>query len=232
MNIIVFGASGTVGRHLVDQALARGHSVTAFARDPAKLEQDHPMLARAAGDVHDAETVAHAVQGHDAVMIALGAGRKGGVRAAGTRNVIDAMARHGIRRLVCETTLGAGDSHAVLNFFWKRLMFGLLLRPAFADHQAQEAHIRGSGLDWIIVRPAAFTDGPATGAYLHGFPATERNLTFKISRADVAGFMLDQLADDRYLRRTPGLSYARPVTEPRRAAGIGGGLCRRLSRQS
>ena len=111
-------------------------------------------------------------------------------------------------------------------------MFGLLLRPAFADHQAQELLVRESGLDWVIVRPAAFTNGPATDAYKHGFPATEKNLTFKISRADVAGFMLRQLTDDTYLHRTPGLSYAKPVEAPRRAGVCGRGSCRQLSRQS
>ena len=64
-----------------------------------------------------------------------------------------------------------------------------------------------SDLDWTIVRPAAFTDGELTGAYRHGFPPTKRDLSLKISRADVAGFMLDQLTDDTYLRKTPGLSY-------------------------
>lgn len=211
MNIIIFGATGSIGRHLVEQALAQGHLVTAFARNPGAVSRVHENLSVYQGDVLDADAVADAVQGHDAVLIAIGAGRKGGVRSEGTKNVIDAMRRHGVKRLVCESTLGAGDSYAVLNFFWKRLMFGLLLRPAFADHQAQEAFIQESDLDWVIVRPAAFTDGPATDAYKHGFPATEKNLAFKISRADVAGFMLRQLADDTYLRRTPGLSYARPV---------------------
>jgi len=232
MNIIIFGATGSVGRHLVDQALAQGHNVTAFARRPDGLTQSNPRLVRHSGDVLDAQAVADAVQGHDAVMIALGAGRKGGVRGPGTKNVIDAMARHGIRRLVCETTLGAGDSREVLNFFWKRLMFGLLLRPAFADHAVQEAHIRSCDLDWVIVRPAAFTDGPATEVYKESFPVTEKNLTFKISRADVAGFMLRQLADDTYLHQAPGLSYEKPVKEPRRVAGFCRGSSRRLSRQS
>jgi uncharacterized protein YbjT (DUF2867 family) len=232
MKIIIFGATGSIGRHLVDQALTQGHNVTAFARNPAALDRHHENLTGYAGDVRDAASVAGAVKDHDAVMIALGAGRKGGVRSAGTKNVIDAMRAHGVKRLVCETTLGAGDSYDALNFFWKRLMFGLLLRPAFADHQAQEIHIRNSDLDWIIVRPAAFTDGPATTAYMHGFPATEKNLTFKISRADVAGFMLRQIADDTYLRQTPGLSYVKPAKAPRRAMACGRGSCRRLSRQS
>jgi len=207
MKLIIFGATGTLGRHLVEQALSQGHQVTAFARKPSALKLDHPDLTRQAGDVLDRAAVADALEGQDAVLIALGAGRKGGVRAIGTKHVVDAMARRGLRRLVCLSTLGAGDSRALLNFFWKRIMFGLLLREAYGDHEAQEAVVKQSGLDWTIVRPAAFTDGPATGAYKHGFPPTERNLKLKISSADVAGFMLRQLTDDSYLRQSPGLSY-------------------------
>ena len=86
-------------------------------------------------------------------------------------------------------------------------MFGLLLRPAFADHEAQEVHIRQSDLDWIIVRPAAFTEGPATGEYKEGFAPNERNLELKISRADVASAMLKQLTSDTYLHQAPAFSY-------------------------
>lgn len=207
MKLIIFGATGTVGRHLVEQALAQGHDVTAFARHPGALALQHPRLTRRTGDVLNPSDVKAAMRGHDAALIALGAGRKGTVRAAGTRNIVDAMREQGPRRLVCETTLGVGDSRPLLNFFWKRIMFGLLLRPAYADHVAQEAIIRQSDLDWVIVRPGAFIDGPVTGRYKHGFPATEKNLTLKIARADVADFMLRQLTDNTYLRRTPSLSY-------------------------
>ena len=207
MKLIIFGATGTLGRHLVEQALARGHRVTAFARRPDALELEHHCLDRCAGDVLDRQAVADAVRGHDAVVIALGAGRKGTVRSVGTRHVIEAMQRHGVRRLSCLSTLGAGDSRAHLNFFWKRIMFGFLLRDAYADHQAQEACVAESDLDWIIVRPGAFTNGPATGTYKHGFPATEPDLKLKISRADIADFVLRQLSDDTYLRQSPSLSY-------------------------
>lgn len=207
MNIIIFGATGTIGRHLVEQALAQNHQVTAFARKPHALETEHQNLMRLAGDALDRQVVSDAVQGHDAVLIALGAGRKGGVRSIGTQNIIAAMKRHGVRRLVCQSTLGAGDSSGNLNFLWKHVMFGLLLREAMADHEAQEAFTKQSDRDWIIVRPGAFTDGPITGAYKHGFASSETGLKLKISRADVAGFMLAQLSSDQYLHRTPGLSY-------------------------
>jgi len=207
MNVIIFGATGSVGRHLVEQSLHAGHKVTAFARDPSVLTLTDANLRHRAGDVLDPSAVRAAVAGHDAVIVALGAGRKGNVRAAGTRNIVSAMGHHGLRRLICATTLGAGDSYATLNFFWKRLMFGLLLSEAFADHQAQEDAIRRSDLDWVIVRPGAFTDGPATGVFKKGFAPTEKNLAFKISRADVAGFMVQQLTASKWLRQSPGVSY-------------------------
>lgn len=207
MKVLVFGATGSVGRHVVEQGLERGHEVTAFVRDPSGLDAAREGLTVFRGDVLDAASVERAVRGQEAVLCSVGAGRKGRIRSEGTRNIVRAMEEAGVRRLVCQSTLGAGGSRGNLDFFWKHVMFGLLLRDAFADHEQQEAYVRESALDWTIVRPAAFTDGGRTGEYRHGFPPTKKGLKLKISRADVAGFMLDQLADGTYLRQTPGLSY-------------------------
>lgn len=192
---------------MVQQALQKGYSVTAFARTPAKLGIRHAHLELVQGDVLDYDLVAKAVQNQEAVLCALGAGRQGRVRAEGTRHIIRAMESAGVKRLVCQTTLGAGESRGNLDFFWKYVMFGLLLKEAYADHQVQEEYVKKSRLDWTIVRPGAFTDGPLTGTYRHGFPAGDKTTRLKISRADVADFMLRQLTDEAYLKRTPGLSY-------------------------
>ncbi|MGH8251382.1 MAG: NAD(P)-dependent oxidoreductase [Steroidobacteraceae bacterium] len=207
MKLAIFGSTGSVGRELVKQALEQGHEVTAFARDPAKLGIEHPRLRTVQGNAMDVTSVERAVRGQDAVLCALGAGRKGQVRAEGTRNILRAMEATGVRRLICQSTLGAGDSHGNLNFFWKYVMFGLLLRTAYADHEEQEKYVERSSVDWTLVRPAALADGERTGEYRHGFGGGVRNLQLKISRADVADFMLKQLTDDRYVHRTPGLSY-------------------------
>ncbi len=207
MKVLIIGATGTVGRELVMQALEMGHTVTAFARDPLKLEIRRPNLDLIAGNVMDSGLVDRTVAGHDAVLVALGAGMKGQVRSTGTRNIIQAMQRNGVRRLVCLSTLGVGDSRVHLNFYWKYIMFGMLLRAAFADHVSQEEHVIRSGLDWTIVRPAAYTDGERTGNYRHGFPAGAKGLKLKISRADVADFVLAQVTDNSYLHKTPGISY-------------------------
>lgn len=155
LHLTVFGATGSVGRHVIDQALARGHRVTAFTRHPESIEPA-TGLEVVGGDVLDHAAVRTAVAGRDAVIVALGDGRRGGVREAGTRAVVEAMSDLGVRRLVCQSTLGAGDSRGNLDLIWKHLMFGLLLRRAYADHQRQEDVVRASTLDWTILRPAAF----------------------------------------------------------------------------
>lgn len=207
MKLVIFGSTGSIGRQLVNQALSQGHQVTAFARSPAKLGLRHPNLRMAQGDVMDTASVEAAIRDHDAVFCALGAGRKGTLRAQGTGNIIRAMQRLGVRRLICQSSLGVGDSRGNLNAFWKYIMFGLLLRPAYADHGRQEALVRQSDLDWTIVRPGAFSDGELTGRYRHGFPGDDRSTRLSISRADVAHFMLEQLMDKTYLCRAAGLSY-------------------------
>jgi uncharacterized protein YbjT (DUF2867 family) len=208
MNVIVMGATGTVGRLVVADLLAQGHSVTAFARTPGKLGLAHENLTLVAGDATRQEDVTRAVAGHDAVVVTLGAGvsRKSRIRSEGTLAVIRAMQETGVKRLIVQSTLGAHESWGNLNFWWKRVMFGALLRPVFRDHELQEQLVRASGLDWTIVRPGAFEDGPATGRYVEDVPATARNLSLKITRADVAAFVARQLGDRRYLRRAVGIS--------------------------
>jgi putative NADH-flavin reductase len=208
MKIIVFGATGSVGRQLVEQALQAGHTVTAFTRNGEKLKDlAHAQLCVVEGDVLRAEQVREGVRGHDAVFCALGAGRKGNVRALGTKNILAAMKEEGVSRFICQTTLGAGDSRGNLNFFWKNIMFGWLLKEAYIDHEQQEKFILQSPLDWTVVRPAAFTNGRRTGSYQHGFSALQKRLKLKISRADVADFMLRQLGNGEYRRKAVGLSY-------------------------
>lgn len=209
MKLLIFGATGGTGRQLVEQALAQGHFVTAFVRNPAKLALQHPNLRLAQGDVMDYDSVEQAMQGQNAVLSALGApaNQTKTVRSDGTQHIIRAMEKARVQRFICMTTLGMGDSRPLLPFAYKYILVPLLLRRAFADSEIQEAIIRKSQLNWTIVRPSTLTDGQRTGMYRHGFPATAKGLKIKISRADVADFMLRQLSDETYLRQTPGLSY-------------------------
>ena len=209
MKLVIFGATGSIGMEVVEQALAAGHTITAFVRNPAKLNLQHPQLNIFRGDVMDLTAVEKAVIGHDAAICVLGSGKKltGKVRSQGTKNIIQALEKAGIKRFICQSTLGIGDSWENLNFYWKYLMFGFILRKIFADHQIQEKYVEDSNLDWTIIRPAAFIAGNRTGKYRHGFPSSDRNSSLTISRPDVADFILQQLTDPTYLGKATSLSY-------------------------
>lgn len=209
MKVIVLGATGSVGRLAVASLLAQGHVVTAFARKPGKLGIAHPALRVRAGDAMDADSVSSAMAGQDAVVITLGAGASltSRVRSVGTANVIAAMREHGVRRLVCQSTLGVGDSWDNLDFFWKYLMFGLLLRPAFRDHQRQEKMVRESELDWTIVRPSAFTDEQPGPDLKVDFPPGDRGLALKIARKEIAAFLLRCIDEASFLHRAVAISH-------------------------
>lgn len=208
MNLLIFGASGGTGRCLLEQALAQGHHVTAFTRSPEKVTAQHPNLKVVKGDIQDYDSVAMAMPGHDGVLSALGVYlfRKNTVLSDGTRNIIRAMEAHGVKRFVCESALGIGDTRDQTSLFVEFVFYPLLLRHFFPDKERQELHIRQSNLDWVIVRPGRLTNGRQTGNYRHGFGPHEK-IKGVVSRADTAEFMLKQLTDDTYLRKTPGLSY-------------------------
>ena len=209
MNIIVFGATGSIGALTVLKLLEDGHSVTAFSRNLDALNLEHPNLTHAAGDVTNAADVCLAIEDSEAVIITLGSGssRSGRVRSEGAQQIIDAMQRYGLKRLVCQTTLGAGDSWNNLNFFWKRIMFGVLLRPVFEDHERQEQLVKASGLDWTIVRPSAFTNEAPKGTLKIDISPEQRGLTLKISRREVAEFLVASLRERSFLYRAVGISY-------------------------
>ncbi|MEE9361139.1 MAG: NAD(P)-binding oxidoreductase [Cellulophaga sp.] len=210
MKVIIFGSTGTIGRHLIKQSLEEGYLVTAFCRDVQKLnEVKHPNLIIEKGDVLNLKDVTNAVKNQNVVIIALGSGknRKGVIRSVGTKNIISAMKLNGVSRLICQSTLGTGKSTNNLNFFWKHIMFGWYLKQVLLDHELQEKYVLDSNLNWTIIRPAAFTDGERTGNYLHGFSTNDKSIKLKISRADVADFILKQITNQSYLLKTPGVSY-------------------------
>lgn len=208
MKVIIFGASGKVGAEVLKQSLREGHIVTAFVRNPEKIENSkHPNLIIWNGDVLNIDNVGHALKDQDAVLCALGDGKAGQIRASGTANIIDEMKKKGLKRFVCQTTLGMGESYGNLNFIWKYIMFGILLKKAFHDHQLQEEYILSSDLDYTIVRPSALTDGEITNQYKIGFSGEYKKLNLKISRTDVADFMLRQLKTNEYLKKAVSISH-------------------------
>ena len=207
MNIIVFGASGSVGIELVKQSLEKGFQVTAFVRNPTNFPlQLNEQLKIFQGDVRNLTDVKNALENQDAVFCTLGDGKIGKIRTEGTQNIISAMQFLSKKRLICQTTLGMGESYENLNFIWKHIMFGWLLKKAFKDHQQQENLVLNSNLDYTLVRPSALIDGEIDQKYEIGFDGKRKGLTLKISRKNVADFMLKQLDDKTYLRKAVSIS--------------------------
>lgn len=210
MKVLIIGASGGTGKELVQQALERGHEVTAFVRRPAKLPLQHERLTVHQGNVLDDASVEQAVNGQDAVLCALGHKRwfyPNRILSHGTENLINAMTRQGVRRFVCETSLSVGSSFGRLGLYYTLFVIPFILPFYWRDKHRQEAIIRASNLDWIIVRPGQLTNGKKRGVYKHGPRVGNYFLTVRISRADVADFMLNQLEDDTYLHAAPGVCY-------------------------
>lgn len=199
MNVIVFGATGKTGQHVLRAALAQGHEVTAFGRSVNRININDPALQTHKGDALDADSVTGAVAGHDAVIVCLGSTglRDKTTLAVGTAAVIDAMATHDVQRLVVMSAAGVGDSWQQIPRS-SRLLFRTMLRNVFADHEAQEAIVEQSPLDWTIVRAAVLKDDPATGHYT----ATNTGPNTRITRADIAAALVDQLTDSTHSRAT------------------------------
>jgi putative NADH-flavin reductase len=203
MKILVLGATGATGRLIVRDATASGHHVVALVR--AKASSDLSGAEVIEGDVRDEGTLARALNGCDAVVSALGTGmglREVDLLTVATRALVAAMTRSGVRRLICISALGVGDSRNHGGFFFDRLFQPLLLRPAYQDKDRQEAAIHASSLDWIIVRPAQLTNGARRGRIRATTDLADVN-GGKIARADVAQFVVEQLTTDTWLRRTP-----------------------------
>jgi putative NADH-flavin reductase len=206
--VLIVGATGGTGRQLVTQALERGYLVTALVRDPSRLQVDHRHLTIIQGDVLDERCVEDAMRGQEAVLSALGHKRyfyPTRILSEGTRNILRAMEAHGVPRLVCETSLGIGDSAGRLGLYYTLIVIPLILPFYFWDKTRQERLIAGSHVEWVIVRPGVLTNGNKRGSLRRGDGVGSLFLTARISRADVAEFMLDQLVSNAYLRTAPGV---------------------------
>lgn len=211
MKIVIFGAAGSTGRDVVKQALARGHEVMAFDRHLATLTLEHPRLTKVQGDIFNSAQVEAAVAGQDAAVCVLGVGPQvtQPVCSTGTEHIIAAMQKHGVKRFICQSAFAV----SALDGEWREvpwivpiLPFFPKVKAMFADKVRQEQFVRQSDLDWVIVRPAKLTNGPRTGIYKVGAPLSI-GPNAKISRADVADFILTQLDDNTYQHQIPRLKY-------------------------
>lgn len=210
--ILVIGASSGIGLEVVKQALQQGYGVRAFARSADRIALADDRLEKVNGNALNRDDVAGALDGVGAVIMTLGVAAGPGMVLGpvrlfsdSTRILIAAMSAAGIKRLICVTGYGAGDSRPRLGYI-QGALFTIVLGRAYDDKSKQEALIRASGLDWVIARPVILTDGSRKGTYaVLDEPQTWRNGL--ISRADVADFLLAQLESDTYLRKTPVLAY-------------------------
>jgi uncharacterized protein YbjT (DUF2867 family) len=209
MKVVVLGATGATGRLIVGKAVAKGHEVVALVRSREKAA-DLAGAEFVEGDARDPVALTRAIAGCDAVISSLGTAmspfREVTLLSTATRALVGVMAEQNVRRLVCITGLGAGDSRGHGGFFFDWVFLPLMLRKVYEDKNRQEDAIRASTLDWTIVRPTVLNDKPARGGIkaltdlsgVHGGT---------IARADVAEFVVEQLATDAWLRKAPLISW-------------------------
>lgn len=209
MHITVFGATGRTGVPLVEQALAGGHDVTAFVRDRSALAIDHDALAVVEGDAYTGEGVERAVADADAVCSVLGQTRSGpdDLQTVAGRHILTAMAAAGVERFVTLTGAGVRDDDEQVTLSGKAMGLALKLfaKSVLEDARTHIADVRESDTDWTVVRGPRLTEGEHTGEYRHG--ALSLGMQAKISRADVADFVLQVVEDGSYVHEMPLVSY-------------------------
>jgi putative NADH-flavin reductase len=209
MRIAIIGASRGIGAELLKAAIAAGHEVTALVRDPDKLNTNTPRLKVIKGDILDPSSVAAAIAGQEAICVCIGippTRKPVDVFSRGTQNILNAIAKESNQKLILVTGIGAGDSKGHGGFFYDRILNPLLLETNYADKDRAESIVKASNVEWLIVRPGFLTNDPRTGKYrvidnLFGVTAG------KISRADVADFILKQLASPTHFGKTPLVTY-------------------------
>ena len=209
--VLIIGASRGIGLETVKAALHAGHSVRALARSARGIPVDHPKLEKMVGDALQVPTVKRALTGVDVVIQSLGisAGpeiifKPTRLFSAATRVLVTAMEEAQIKRLICVTGFGAGDSRGYGGFLYS-VAFRLVVGRLYDDKDVQERIVRSSELDWVIVRPVILTNGPKTNTYRAVIDPRGWTCGF-ISRADVADFLIKQVDDDAFLHKTPVLT--------------------------
>jgi putative NADH-flavin reductase len=208
MKLTIFGATGGTGKQLIEQALASGHQVVAFVRDPSRLTTRHDHLTILQGELVDQAAIEHAVLGADAVISALGPrrGAKDKSITRGTENILAAMNKHGVRRIVVTSTPSARGPNDMPDFKFKLAvrMIQLMARGAYEDIVNTAQVVRTSDRDWTIVRVSILVDAPKTGVVKVGH--VNKEMGMRITRADLAEFVLKQVQDTKYLRQAPAIS--------------------------
>src|ERR1700674_4918184 len=201
MNLLVLGATGRTGRLVVEQALVAGHTVTALVRSPEKLTIVNSKLRVVAGEATDKAAVSRALQGADAAISTLGG--KGSVIADSTQAIVAAAHEAGVRRVVVLSSwLVERDRMDAVT----RLLTGIAMGPLIKDQSAGVQILRRSDLEWTIVYASVLTDGPAEGSVAELPDGAKRRMSQKISRADVAAWVVQAAAGVKNSRRSVGIT--------------------------
>ena len=201
MKILVIGAGGKTGRAIIEQALAAGHEVTAFVRKADEYKVANVRVVE--GDATDSIAMEAAVLGQDAVLDTIGGKtpyKETTLETSAANTIIKAMQHNSVHRLVVTSMFGEGDGKANAPVYM-HLLAATFLRGASKDKAAMELAVRSSGLDWVILRPGNLTDDPGTGK-VQVFDAETGGKAHKITRADLATFMLAQVASNQYLHQS------------------------------
>lgn len=210
MKVLIIGASKGVGLETTRQAIDAGYDVRALARSAATMSLVSPRLEKVSGDALDLADVRASLAGVDAVIMTLGVGlgelaRPVNLFSEATRVLLEPMSDQSVKRLICVTGFGAGDSQASISCL-QRVPFQIVFGNAYDDKTRQEELIKGSALDWTIVRPGVLTPGGRSGRYkVLREPSKWRNGL--ISRYDLAEFLVRQIEDRAYVGAAPVLVY-------------------------
>lgn len=208
MNLIIFGATGGTGKELIRQSLEMGHSVSVFVhKNIDSLGDLASKVMIFYGDVKNYNEVNSAIKGADVVLVALGTipGKNDSMLSNGTKNIVKSMIENNVKRIIVETGAALVDDKKSLPAIWRLTSSMPLMKTMFDDKRLQEDAVINSGLDWFIVRPVNLTNGEQTNDYIIS-ESIKKGMTFKISRSDVASFMLQHAISDEWIHRPAVIS--------------------------
>lgn len=203
MKILILGSTGGTGQQIVKQSLEQNFEVTAIARAPSKLSLSSEKLTVIQGDVLDKNVLIKALEGKDAVLSALGVGKslKSNDLISNVVSIlIPAMNATNVKRLIFISAFGVGETFIQADFIQK-IIYKLFFKDVYLDKSKADDQIRKSTLEWTLVYPVLLTDGPGTGKYKVGEKLHMKGIP-KISRTDLAEFMLRQLTDNTFLKKS------------------------------
>ena len=208
MKVLVIGATGQTGRHTVSYLLARGHEVTAFARNPSAVTERSERLRVVQGDARDPDSIDRAMAGQDAVVVTFGPRslKKDNLQEVFMRNLVALMTKHGVTRLVNLSAWGLANATVPLTDPIARyFLLPVVLRQVLADKKRGEAYLFDSALNYVNVCPGRLKNAPARGGVRASIDG--RGLKQYIHREDLAAFIVAQLTEDTWVRKSVAIGY-------------------------